>query len=91
MDCLEDFVAVCSLSRGYIQACVFLKGLFGMKVVRKVIWLHLRYWYLVPGHRHGYLLMALQSLGQLGGGLGFVVVLIHFECGVVLKSKYEKY
>lgn len=44
-----------------IEACVFLKGLFGMKVVQKVHWLHLGDRYLCAGYWLGYLLQRLLS------------------------------
>ena len=44
-----------------IEACVFLKSLFGMKVVQKVHWLHLGDRYLCAGYWLGYLLQRLLS------------------------------
>jgi hypothetical protein len=44
-----------------IKACVFLKGLFGMKVVQKVDWLKLGDRYLCTGYWLGYLLEVLLS------------------------------
>jgi hypothetical protein len=44
-----------------IKACVFLKGLFGMKVVQKVDWLKLGDRYLCTGYWLGYLFEVLLS------------------------------
>jgi hypothetical protein len=79
MDCLEDFVLVLwgvVTDTSIINARVFLKGLFGMKVVRKVNWLNLGHWNLLAGQRLRHLVVGLLSLSERGGCHGPDCVLL---------------